>query len=163
MVEVVFLRITLPPHPNQLSNRRRVKLYHPLRDWIVPSESYIWETAKRNRRESGLGSAAHWRDHSLSRNRTFRVVGVALRWVLRYLADFLSATYRRGVHLRRRYYFGLRSVARMDAGTHALHLFLPIGSGWFIYRSTLLSRGWGPLRWVSALQENQPNRPSIYL
>jgi len=34
------------------------------------------------------------------------------------------------------------------------------GSRWFIYN---LSWERGPLRWVSALQENQPNRPSIYL
>jgi len=45
------------------------------------------------------------------RNRAFRVVEVALRWVLRYLTNFLTC--RRGVHLRRsspsmpRYYFGV--------------------------------------------------------
>ena len=36
-------------------------------------------------------------------------------------------------------------------------------SGWFIYTPINLSRERGPLRWVSALQENRPNRPSIYL
>jgi len=36
-------------------------------------------------------------------------------------------------------------------------------SGWFIYISINLSRERGPLRRVSALQENRPNRPSIYL
>jgi hypothetical protein len=36
-------------------------------------------------------------------------------------------------------------------------------SGWFIYILINLLQERGPFRWVSALQGNWPNRPSIYL
>ena len=66
-----FLRRHIVSHPILQPNRRRVKLYRPLRDRTDHSRRQrSWEIAKRNRRESGLGSAAHWRDYSHGRNRT---------------------------------------------------------------------------------------------
>ena len=91
------LAVTSPP-PNLKPSYREVK-------WI-PLGQITWEPAKRYRRESGLGSAAHWRDHSPGRNRTSSCCGSStfiflLEWVLRFLFPFLLATYRRGAYLRR--------------------------------------------------------------
>ena len=90
-VEIVSFAVTLFPQHNEQPNRRRVKLYHPLRDWTDHSRRQrIWEIAKRNRRESSLGSAAHWRDHLHGRIRTSCCGSSASsKWVLRVLSSQL--------------------------------------------------------------------------
>ena len=98
-VKMVILAITLL---NQLPNRRRVKLYHPLKglDRLLPFDPCVWEIPKGYQGECGMGSVSPLMRPFVRSKPHIVVIVISLGVMLPPHSCRLRATHRRGPYLR---------------------------------------------------------------